>query len=321
MKKKKCPLCSKGKARRKCRRNNDELICSKCCAETRDVVCEGCQHFDQASNYETAKNQKKNHFTIEIDEELEDKIDEALALMESGKFGEGNKLIEKLLVSNPDYYLLNYAMGVAHGLNDDNDQAIYYFKKATDAFPYLLEAHFNMGEAYRRKLDIYNAVKSFRKVIEIGASEDREVINARKFISGLEAQIMETNGVSLDQYLKGQEVFEKAFSLMEKKEWEKAGIAFKECIKRIKNHPQSYGNLGLCYAQLGRKEDAMEAFNKAIEIDPNYEPAIVNKAAFESMKDGEKLGDEAFESVDYYKDYSMNKKSFARSLMDKIFDR
>ena len=321
MKKKKCLLCSKGKARRKCGRNNDEFICSKCCAATRDITCEGCQYFDQANRYEAAKNQKKNHFTIEINEELEDKIDQALALMESGNYAEGNNLLEKLLVSYPDYYLLNYAMGVAHGLNDDNDQAINYFKKATDAFPYLLEAHFNMGEAYRRKQDLYNAVKSFRKVVEIGDPQNKAVINAMEFISGMEAHFMKTDGISLDKYLKGQEIFEKAFCLLEKKEWEKAIPVFQECIKIVKNHTQSYGNLGLCYAQLGQKENALKAFNKALEIDPDYEPALINKAAFESMKEGEISYLESVESIDYYKDYSMQKKSFARSLIGKIFNR
>ena len=318
MKKKKCPICSRGKARRKCKTHNDQIICSKCCSEKRDVGCEGCQYFDQVNRYEAEKLKKRNHFIIEINEELENEIDKALALMERGKHREGGAILEKLLISHPDYYLLNYAMGVVYGLKDDNDQAIYYFEKAIDAFPYLMEAHFNLGEAYRRKLDIYNAVKSFKKVIEIGEPEDKIVVNARKFISGLEAQVMETNSVSLDQYLKGQEFFQKAFSLMEKKEWEKAAIAFQECAKLIKNHPQSYGNLGLCYAQLGRRADAIESLNKAIEIDPNYELAIVNKEAVESMKDGEKLGDEAFQSVDYYKDYSMNNKSYTKSLIDEI---
>ena len=316
MKKKKCPICSRGKARRKCVKRNDEIICSVCCAETRDAACEECQYFDKAKQYEAERSRKNKSFIIEINEELENEIDNALALMERGKVTEGGEILEKLFVSHPDYYLLNYAMGLVYGLNDDNDQAIYYFEKAIDAFPYLMEAHFNLGEAYRRKLDIFNAVKSFKKVIEIGEPEDRTVVNAREFLTGLEAQVMETNRVSLDQYLKGQEVFQKAFSLMEKKEWEKAAITLQECTKLIKNHPQSYGNLGLCYAQLGRREEAIESLNKAIEIDPNYEPAIVNKVALESLEDGEKLADEAFESIDYYKDYSMNNKSYTKSIID-----
>ena len=88
-----------------------------------------------------------------------------------------------------------------------------------------------------------------------------------------------------------------------------------------KKHPQSYGNLGLCYAQLGQKEDAITAFDKAIEIDPNYEPAIVNKAMVESLKDGEKLSQETFKSIDYYKDYSLKKKSFTREMLSELLGK
>lgn len=105
---------------------------------------------------------------------------------------------------------------------------------------------------------------------------------------------------------------------MEKTEWEKAAIAFQECTKLINNHPQSYGNLGLCYGKMGQKEDAMNAFNKALELDPDYEPAMVNKAIFESLKDGKQLDQESFESIDYYNDYSMKKKSYTKSLIDEI---
>jgi len=88
-----------------------------------------------------------------------------------------------------------------------------------------------------------------------------------------------------------------------------------------KRHPQSYGNLGLCYAQLGRKSEALEAFDKAIEIDPKYEPAIFNRAVIESLDEGEKLEPEGFMSIDYYKDYPLKKKSFVESIHSKLLGR
>ena len=59
-----------------------------------------------------------------------------------------------------------------------------------------------------------------------------------------------------------------------------------------------YGNLGICYAQVGRKSDALAAFDKALELDPQYELAIVNKAMTESMAEGEKL-DSKVKTVDH----------------------
>jgi lipoprotein NlpI len=90
-----------------------------------------------------------------------------------------------------------------------------------------------------------------------------------------------------------------------------------------KRHPQSYGNLGLCYAQLGRKADALAALDKALEIDPKYELATVNRAVIESLHEGEKLQQKGFApmSVDYYKDYSAKKKSFIQSMYDQLLGR
>jgi tetratricopeptide (TPR) repeat protein len=47
--------------------------------------------------------------------------------------------------------------------------------------------------------------------------------------------------------------------------------------------------MGICYAKLGNKEAALAAFEKALEIDPDYEPAIRNKAATEELNEGQRL--------------------------------
>ena len=132
---------------------------------------------------------------------------------------------------------------------------------------------------------------------------------------------MTTNNITLEQYLHAQEKFEIAFSYMERKEWQKAIRGFEECLMINKRHPQSYGNIGLCYAQLGRKSEAFEALDKALEIDPEYEPAIVNRAVIESLDKGEKLEQERFMSIDYYKDYPSKKKSYIESIYSKILGR
>jgi tetratricopeptide (TPR) repeat protein len=63
---------------------------------------------------------------------------------------------------------------------------------------------------------------------------------------------------------------------------------------------QSYGNLGLFYAFLGKKQEALAAFDKALTIDPGYEPAITIRAIFMSLRDGEKMPT-AIKIVEFYK--------------------
>jgi len=42
---KKCPICLKGKVRRICIIRDNQIICSKCCAEIRNNDCVGCEHY------------------------------------------------------------------------------------------------------------------------------------------------------------------------------------------------------------------------------------------------------------------------------------
>jgi len=79
--------------------------------------------------------------------------------------------------------------------------------------------------------------------------------------------------------------------------------------------PQVYGNLGICYAQLGRKSDALAAFDKALELDPQYELAMVNKAMTETLAEGEKL-DSKVKTVEYYKDFPMQNRSYVQYFLD-----
>lgn len=84
------------------------------------------------------------------------------------------------------------------------------------------------------------------------------------------------------------------------------------------NHPQSYGNMGICYGQLGQKALALEAFDKTLELDPDYEPALVNRAIVETLQEGEKLPSGEVASVEYYKEYPLRKKSYIQSLVQQL---
>jgi lipoprotein NlpI len=81
-----------------------------------------------------------------------------------------------------------------------------------------------------------------------------------------------------------------------------------------------YGNLGICHAQLGQKSEALAAFDKALELDPRYEPAIVNKAITQSLEEGEKLNTK-IKTVQYYKDFPMKNISYLQHVMEEGFQK
>lgn len=323
MKKIICMLCAKNKARRKCKIQQDKLICPSCCAELRNPDCEDCRYFTASKQYQRSKAHKvmKKQFIMEINEEVENAVDDALAFVERGDISKGEEILRELQIQYPRNHMVNYGIGVVNAFKGQYDDAIKYFTRATDIFPYFIEAHFNKAVAYKSKLDIKNMVRSFKEVISIGDPHDDMVQKANSFVAELEQQIIATGNITLEHYFQAQEKFETAFSYMEKKEWQKAIRGFEECLMINKRHPQSYGNLGICYAQLGRKSEALAALDKALEIDPHYEPAIVNRSLIESLDKGEKLEQEGFMSIDYYKDYPLKKKSFIESIYSKLLGR
>ena len=60
---------------------------------------------------------------------------------------------------------------------------------------------------------------------------------------------------------------------IKKKSYTKAINELKEAISIDPQFKEAYFNLGLAYLRLGRFDDAKNAANDALQIDPNYEAA------------------------------------------------
>ena len=202
MKKMKCTLCAKNRARRKCKIQQDKLICSSCCAELRNSDCEACHCFGAAKRYQISKAQKvqKKQFIVEINEEVENAVEDALSFVERGDISKGEEIVRELQIQYPRNHMVNYGIGVVNALKGQYDDAIKYFTRATDIFPYFIEAHFNKAVAYKSKFDIKNMVGSFKEVILIGDPHDDMVQKANSFVTELEQQIMATNNITLEQF-------------------------------------------------------------------------------------------------------------------------
>lgn len=59
---------------------------------------------------------------------------------------------------------------------------------------------------------------------------------------------------------------------------------------------------------LGQREEALSALDNAIEINPDYEPALVNRKMIAGLKEDESMSDVTIEVIDYSKDYTAKNK-------------
>jgi len=264
------------------------------------------------------KNPRKKRFIIEMNEDIDRTVDKALSLIENGRLDQGAAILQRLTAEHPGYHFVQYGMGVVYALTKKYDDAILCFKKAVEIFPHFIDAQFNLAVTYQKKLDVGNTIRAYQKVVAMGAPGDPLVVQARDFLSGMEECVRKNDGVGLDVYLKGMDKFEKAFAKMEKQEWPAAIEGFKECLAIVKRNFQSYGNMGICYAKLGKKEQALASFDKALELNPRYEIAAVNRALTLNLREGEKLPDGTVESVDFSRDYAHKKRSYISELTEAV---
>lgn len=298
-----CPVCGKQKAQRRCLRHNMADICSLCCVAERDERCADCAYYTAAQQYRAARvapaKRLERHFLAELNPEVERAVNDALELAQKGQIHQARETMLGLLHEHPQNHTVCYGLGTLHALNGEHQDAVQWFDKATAIYPYFIEAHFNKAVAYQKQVDVGNAIRAYRKVVEVGEPTDDVVRQAQSFLDDAAKVIRRNEGVDLETYLESQAEFDRAFALMESGDWLSALAGFRACAAKTNRHAPSHGNMGICLAKLGRKAAALAELDRALEINPDYEPALTNRVVVEQMEEGKPMDIAGFQSMDY----------------------
>ena len=305
MKKNQCDICMKVKGGRSCKRYKDALICPRCCADKRSSECNGCSYYLQAEKYakkKISKAEEESRFTARVDPVVDQQVDAALELLEKGAIDKCEKILSGIITKNPDRFMAHYGMGSVMSQQGKIKESLAFFDSCLDIYPYFLHAWYNKGVSHMRLFDISGAIKAFQKVIKLGDPKEVIVNEAARALDGLEQRIAKLNNLSIDQYLKCQEIFDQAFSEILNKNYEKAIDGFMKVLTLDKKNVQSNGNIGLCHAFLGNREEALLYFDKALALDPEYEPAKNNRQVLLSDKGTAEFIDAHMEVKSFYKE-------------------
>ena len=309
-----CPVCNSRKGKRFCKKRKNQAICSICCPELRNEECIGCHYYDTAAAYQAEKIQKssaptkkpKKDFIIELDEELEDQVDQSLALSARGRTKEAASTLESLVRKHPKNHTVHFGLGVVAVQEERYEEALKHFDRAVSIFPYFTAAWFNKATTQFKLGDYTGAIRSLQETVSSGGEKDI-VKMAKDRLSDLELSIRKDRGLDLENYLKAADLFEKAFSSMQKRQWKEAFKLFHEVLEIDPGHVQSWGNLGLVHAAVGEKEKALDCLDRALALDPRYEPARMNRIAIERIEEGQPLEVPAV-TVEYYKEVHEKRK-------------
>jgi tetratricopeptide (TPR) repeat protein len=317
---KKCPLCNKGKSRRICIIRDDEIICSKCCAEIRNSDCIECEFYASNNKYDIikAKNSATSKYIMMLSPQIDDEVDVALEEFERGQVSIAEEKIKGLFNKYPDYHQTNYAMGVIEIQKDNVDKALVYLNKATELYPLFSEAFYNKAIIYKNKSELAMMSSEFLSLMEIEDSSSELYKSAKELI---DIVVNGYKNVSIYEYIKSDKLFKKAFTYLDVQDYQTAKEYFEKAIVVNSETIQSYGNLGLCCMALGEREEAFRHLYKALELDPNYEPAILHIHLLESKSSKELKEHFAtvreVKDIRYYKDYSL-KKDGGKSLIEEL---
>lgn len=160
---------------------------------------------------------------------------------------------------------------------------------------------FQSGRRSHEGGDATKAVKGYRAAVHYSHGGDGIAEMAQKELQFLEKILLQkTSFPTVDAYLANAKLFDEAYVRLANQDFEKAAEMFNRVLSENPTHVQSFGNLALAYAGLGRRADAMECFDRALALDPKYEPAIVNRRVVAQMREGEPFVPAGIKETYYY---------------------
>ena len=274
----------------------------------RNEICTDCSYHSAAQQYHADRSQRITHaappdchFIVELNPEVEKAVNSAMELCERGKTEAAWAQVTRLLRDHPENHMVCFAMGVLHAFKGEHKDAIKWFDKAVLIYPYFVEAHFNKAVVCQKQFKIAEAVYAYRKVVELGDPSDVLARQARSFLDDMAVSIRQNEGVDLDSYIESESIFDHAFTLIELGDWSGALIGFRASAAKHDRNAPIHGNLGLCLAALGNKAQSLAELDRALEIDPQYEPAMINRVFIEHMEEGIPINTAGFKRIEFGK--------------------
>lgn len=227
--------------------------------------------------------------------------DEISCLLEDKHFQDASAEIEDMLEDYPELWEPLYLKGTCLALEGNPGQAIPFFNQAIAVHP-SPEAYLNLAGAHQALFHIEEWIDCLRKVTELDGNTGDHGKKAKEVLDNFASAIERNDGVSLDQYLQTNRLFDRAFEHLIAGRFEEAIRGFSEVIDILPRHVQSYGNLGLAYAGLGDRGRALECLDKAINLDAGYQPAIDNRRILLALPLDERSAIPATHAIDFYGD-------------------
>jgi Flp pilus assembly protein TadD len=204
-------------------------------------------------------------------------VTEAVDLIKAGKSDQAVPILKEFLEQNPENAAVQFTLGKAYINTKQFDLAIPPLQKAVTIKPDMSGAHFYLGVAYAQMGQDAEALKEFEAEIPISPDQDVAYSNA--------AGIYEKQGnldKALEYYKKAAEIAPNRpelhadlAAIYEKQGNQAAAQAqYRALAEADPAHAAvTWFNIGAIAKNNDRNDEAVKAFQKAVELDPGYAAA------------------------------------------------
>src|SRR3972149_4143640 len=136
-------------------------------------------------------------------------------------------------------------------------------------------------EEMAKRVKEKSVVEDYKKIQEAYDKSQKDIEELKKQLAGAkgekEKKQVEAKITDEERLFQAKEWFEKGYQHSLNKEHDSAIEAYTKAIQLDPNYAFAYGNRGNAYADKGQYDRAIEDYNKAIALDPNDAPAYYNR--------------------------------------------
>lgn len=283
-----CSACEKKKGKRACPALGGLLICPECCVSRRGAACGDCEHYVAAMRLAVDRFRTTDKHPFSINTTHEDDINDILLeLADMGDPEEAEEALKPFADDTSPYYL--YAQGVISSRNHDDEEAFEFYLDAIWQFPFFPYAWYNLSSALLELGYLAFAYDACHIVMNLRPPNYHLHIKAKDRLLKM-SEIFGQSGARFP--LKESMIRMQALIHYEKmiaKDPQRAADAFLKMQADEPDNAQYPGYLGLCYAYLGRKDDAIRELRTALKLDPDDDTARANLKAVEESTQNAKI--------------------------------
>jgi tetratricopeptide (TPR) repeat protein len=235
---------------------------------------------------------------------FEDRVAAISGLMEDGLVEEARAAAADLVGEFPGRAEPPFLLGTCLAMDGEKDRAVEWLERSIELGP-SPQAYYNLASAHRALWNLRESVACLGKVVELDGKRGEYGRMAARDLGSLRRKLQKSSGISLERYLELERRFDEAFGHLRSGRFEEAARGFSEVLEVLPDHVQARGNLGIARAALGDREEAIRDFDRALELDPTYQPALENRRTILGLGPEDTLEAGDLGEVDFYRERAL----------------